>query len=192
MGTYIVATDLLDAEKQKAEFQFLKNEIEEKGFFLVKRQIKYDGLSKRLYGLGSTFFTPEMAYFILTMKNIKAKDSITEAKVIINGLDFFNDYESGHNRAIEFFNKTFGVSNEVLYGENSKVYVSTLHAHCYHTKINNIYDGWLGFVRGSFPYTISGKVIYDYGFYAGLISKVEGLKWLHPSLFENFDKCTKQ
>jgi hypothetical protein len=189
MGTYIVATDFLDAEKQKAEFQFLKNEIEEKGFFLVERQIKYDGLSKKLYGLGSAFFTPEMAYFILIMKNIKAKDSITQAEVTINGLDFFNDYESGHNRAIEFFNKTFGVSNEVLYGENSKVYVSTLHAHCYHTKINNIYDGWLGFVKGSFPYTISGKVIYDYGFYAGLISKVEGLKWLHPSLFENFDKC---
>jgi hypothetical protein len=49
-------------------------------------------------------------------------------------------------------------------------------------------EGW-GYVKKQYPLTLTHKVIKEFGYYSGVVNKVEEQIKKHPRLFASFDKC---
>jgi hypothetical protein len=101
----------------------------------------------------------------------------------------FSKFKEGYLEGIKFFEETYKVSQEVIYGVHSQVYERTLHQKFYHPEHGKISGEWSQYEK-SYPIVFDFEILYDYGYYSGLISCIKDLIKLHPVAFQNFDKCS--
>lgn len=153
----------------------------------------YWGIQKQIKNAGYIFinhgsdrvkiYTAELA-IILFSKEIAVRDRGNRLDVIINGGEYLNTYIEAYKEGMLYFETTY----KDLAGPNAKLHIKDIHLNFFHTKHNGVNEGW-GYVKSSPPLIISHKIIKEYGYYSGIVSKVEDEIEIHQSLFAAFDKC---
>lgn len=150
------------------EYNKFKRLIAKNGFLRVKT----DELNVCIYN-------PVLA-LIFTSKEFPATTGFPSVQTVINGGDFLNSYIEGYKVGIQYFNENYKPSLSVLYGEKSEHFISD---------IRNLYikhlkrDG--GDIKTDIPLRMSNQVAYQFGECSGIVSMIEELANLHPSLFTN-------
>lgn len=161
---------------QLEELEYFKNEIDERGCFLVKT----DTDTVKIY-------TAELAFF-LTSDVLEARNTQTKVIEKINGLEYLKTYLEAYKQGEQYFETEFKVSPNTLYGSNAEQYVGDIHSYFFHAQHFEGFNGW-GFVKKHYPKTISYREIKVFGYYSGIVNKVEEQVKKHPRLFAKFDKC---
>lgn len=161
---------------QLEELEYFKNEIDESGYSLVKT----DTDTVKIY-------TAELAFF-LTSDELEARNTQTKVIEKINGLEYLKTYLEAYKQGEQYFETEFKVSPNTLYGSNAEQYVGDIHSYFFHVQHFEGFNGW-GFVKKHYPKTISYREIKVFGYYSGIVNKVEEQVNKHPRLFAKFDKC---
>lgn len=126
--------------------------------------------------LGSSFYE---------LKNIK-----TGKIELVHTYPFYLKYREAYVKGRNYFNETFGVSSEVVYGKNGQLFERTLHTHYYHTSFDNFGSGW-NYWEKWYPEIFDLETFSTYGYNGGIISALNDFKKLHPLLFQNFSVCKR-
>ncbi len=159
-----------------SNYKSFKRQIDKQGFL----EIKTESGPVNIY-------TPELA-FIFTSKELPVTEMFKSEKLTINGWNFVKTFAEAYKEGEDYFDKEFGVPPSTLYGPNAESYVKGIHENYFHIKHQDINDGWR-WVKITYPLTLSHKDIRKYGYYSGIISKVDKLVKKHPILFKTYDKC---
>jgi hypothetical protein len=165
-----VAERIFSTDQYKA---FL-NQIQQNGFYNVtinNQQVKV--------------YTPELMV-LFTSNDLTLQNAHTDEKTTINGRDYLETYAKRFNEGLQYFESNFTANVNTLYGANAEKYVNDIHFNYWNKQHERNVKGWHYF-KTSYPLLISHKEIGKYGFYAGIISKVEELASKHPKLFETFE-----
>jgi len=164
-------------EQTKQSYKSFQREIENNGCFIVK----LDSDTVKIY-------TPELAV-IFTSKELPARNMDTQKETTINGWEYLKTYIEAYKEGEQYFETEFKVSPDTLYGVNKEQYVRDIHLnffHVQHTKIIN--EGW-GCVKKKSLYILTHRAIREYGYYSGIVDKVEEQLKKYPKPFAMFDKC---
>jgi hypothetical protein len=167
---------IFDEDIFDTTYHYLKGQINQKGSY----NIKIDNQLIKIY-------TPELAY-LLTTKEFPALNYENNEKTTINGLDFLKTFVDEFKKGEDFFETEYKLSPNTLYGSNAELYVKNIHQNFFHTIHVGLQEGWQ-FVKYSYPFLITHQEIKKYGYYSGIVSKVEEQIKKHPQIFEKFDKC---
>jgi hypothetical protein len=172
---------------------FFNEEIQKTGKYKsLKSQIDRNGSFDILNGNNRfKIYTPELALILisndLTVEEISRNKKSTHKT--INGCEFQDTYFEEYNKGISYFDKYFSISSNTLYGENGETYVRDLHNNYFHNKNRDCFGmGWSYFKKYS-PITLTNKIIRKFGFYSGIVNKVDELIDKYPKLFQNFEYC---
>lgn len=169
--------DLFDEQTENtSKFKSLKRHIENNGFIIFNKET--DAVN---------VYTPELA-FIFTSKELPVTEMFKSKEIKINGLDYVKTFTEAYRKGESYFDTEFGISKDTLFGINAESYVKGLHENYIHIKHPEINDGWR-WAKRTFPLTLSHKDIRKYGYYSGIVSKVDRLVKTYPKLFEAYDKC---
>tara|TARA_R110000803_G_scaffold75179_2_gene139496 strand:+ start:477 stop:1433 length:957 start_codon:yes stop_codon:yes gene_type:complete len=161
--------------ENKIEYKHFQREIKNRGYFVVKT----DNNTVKIY-------TPELA-FILTSKQVPALEDLRK-ETFINGFDYLDTYVDGYRRGEQYFKKEFRVSPNTLYGVNAEQYVRDLHLNYFHVVHISSHQGW-SYVKKNYPIILTHKAVKEFGYYSGIVNKVDEQIEKHPRLFATFDKC---
>jgi hypothetical protein len=165
--------------------------LEEKvtnGYISLQREIDINGFILCKSDTGTVkLFSCELAV-ILTTKELPAYNMDTNRETQINGLDYLNTYIEGYKKGELYFEDKWSVSRDTLYGSNSEQYVRDLHSNYFHILHTGVNEGW-GYVKKQFPFILTHKAIKEFGYYSGIVNKVEEQVKKYPTLFANFEKC---
>jgi hypothetical protein len=164
-----------EQEQAKHPYKSLQREIEYNGCIMVKT----DTDTVKIY-------TPELAYIFAT-KELPALNMDTQEETTINGLEYLKTYIEGYKKGEQYFETEFKVSPNTLYGANAEQYVKDIHLNYFHVKHNN-HEGW-SFVKKQYPIILTHKAAKEFGYYSGIVNKVEEQVKKYPKLFATFDKC---
>lgn len=169
--------DIFEIQEQtKHSFKSYQREIENNGYLKVKTESE----TVKIY-------TPQLAVILISKELIVInQDTKTETK--INGCDYLNTYIEAFKKGEQYFEKEFKVSASTLYGENAKLYVKDIHDNFFHVIHEPSIEGW-SYVKKSYPIILTYEAIKKYGYYSGIVNKVEEQIKKHLTLFTNFDKC---
>tara|TARA_R110001583_G_C5666193_1_gene410196 strand:+ start:1808 stop:2743 length:936 start_codon:yes stop_codon:yes gene_type:complete len=167
-------------------FNSIKYQIDNNGFFST-------GLIEK--GENETYqvkiYTPELA-LILISKELPAvichRDKDKQKKTLINGWDYLQTYVEGYKEGEKYFDAEFAVSPNTIYGANAEQYVRDIHLNYFHINHSGANEGWQ-FVKTNYPVIFTHKTIRKFGYYSGIVSKIEAMVKKYPELFETFDKC---
>jgi len=165
-----------EQEQTKHPYKSFQREIKNNGWFIVK----VDTDSVKIY-------TPELAV-IFTSKELPARNMDTQIEATINGWDYLNTYIEAYKEGEQYFETEFKVSPNTLYGANAKQYVRDIHLNFFHLQHTGINEGW-SYVKNEYPIILTFKVVKEYGYYSGIVNKVEEQVNKYPLLFATFDKC---
>lgn len=157
---------------------------ETSSYYSYQRQITQDGYYKVS---NLKVFTPELTMF-LSSKNFTVENLDSNIITTIRGLNYIEFYTKGYKRGEAFFDKEFSVSNDVIFSDKAERYERTLHKEYFHTQHEPLMDGWQ-YVKLKFPLIITKKEVEKFGYYSGIVSKVDDLVKRHSALFKNFDQC---
>lgn len=128
-------------------------------------------------------------FMILTTEKISVVNTSTKEDTIINGYDYLKSFSQGFYEGMEYFKKDFAVTPDTLY---SSKYADDINNNYFHIKHPAGLFGWRD-IKEMHPLTFDHKSIRElYGYYSGIIFKVEGLIKKYPAVFENFDKCSNK
>jgi hypothetical protein len=163
-------------EQTTNQYKSFKREIENNGCFIVK----IDADTVKIY-------TPELAV-ILTSKELPAHNIDTQKETKISGLEYLISYIEAYKEGEQYFETEFKVSPDTVYGANAEQYVRDIHLNFFHVKHTGTKEGW-GFVKNEFPTILTHKVVKEYGYYSGIVNKVEEQVKKHPRQFATFDSC---
>jgi len=163
-------------EQTKHPYKSFKREIENNGCLKVKTETD----TVKIY-------TPELAV-ILNSKELSAFNMDTQTETTINGWDYLNTYIEAYKEGEQYFETEFKVSPDTLYGANAKQYVRDIHLNFFHVQHTGANEGW-GYVKEQYPTTLTHKVVKEYGYYSGIVNKVEEQVKKYPLQFATFDKC---
>jgi hypothetical protein len=97
-------------------------------------------------------------------------------------------FKEGYLEGVKYFNETYKVSPDVIYGLHSQQYERTLHQKYYHPVSGKITGEWVHYEK-SYPIVFNFEILFDYGYFSGIISCIKDLIKEHPVIFQNFDKC---
>ena len=151
-----------------------------------------DAISNHGYYLmnHSKVYRPELA-FLLSEEKLVGRTHRGKQTEIINGFDYLKSYVDGYKEGEEYFKQNIRVDTSIIYSPNVTSYLSDLHENYYHT--NCIVDGkgW-NVVREKFPITINHAKIREYGYYSGIVNKVDELRNQYPNQFKDFEICEKE
>lgn len=151
------------------EYNSSKRQIENKGFLIYDRN-----------GTKAKVYTPELD-LILTAKELdKYKDPKKDENYINTFVDAFIE-------GCKYFDSNYKANISTLYGENAALYIRDMHNRYFHIVVDNM-EGW-GFVKNSYPLLVNHETINKYGFYSGIVSKVDDMAKDNPSLFKTFEVC---
>lgn len=168
---------LWDETAQKTHhYRSYKYQIKNNGAFIIKDNNK-----------DINIYTPELSY-ILISQELRVYDCKNQRETKIRGRDYLNTYISGYIQGKKYFKKEFAISTNSLIGGNTREYIRDLHYNYFHVNNIEMVSGWQ-FVRNSSPLTLTHKQIEKFGFYSGVVSKVDDLLKKFPELFATFDKC---
>jgi hypothetical protein len=171
-----LTTFLEKQEQTKHEYRSFKREIENNGCFIVK----VDTDTVKIY-------TPELAV-ILTSKELPAQNMDIKKETTINGWDYLKTYIEAYKEGEHYFETEHKASPNTLYGVNAEQYVRDIHLNFFHVKHTGINEGW-GYVKKQYPFILTHKAVKEFGYYSGIVNKVEEQVNKYPRLFAKFDKC---
>lgn len=163
-------------EQTKHEYKSFKREIENNGCFKVKTETD----TVKIY-------TPELAV-IFTSKELPSRNMDTQTETNINGWEYLKTYIEAYKEGEQYFETEFKVSPNTLYGANAEQYVRDIHLNFFHVKHTGINEGW-GYVKKQYPIILTHKAVKEFGYYSGIVNKVEEQVKKYPRLFATFDKC---
>lgn len=170
-------TTFFDGQEQtKHEYKSFQREIENNGCFIVKA----DTDTVKIY-------TPELAV-IFTLKELPARNMDAQKETTVNGWEYLKTYIEAYKEGEEYFETEFKVSPNTLYGANAEQYVRDIHLNFFHVKHTGINEGW-GYVKKQYPIILTHKAVKEFGYYSGIVNKVEEQVKKYPRLFATFDKC---
>lgn len=156
----------------KYEYKSFQEEIKNNGGFTVNKV--------RIY-------TPELT-FILFSKELPAFNMDTKEQIILNCFPYFETYVKAFNEGVKYFDNEFAILPNTLYGVNAKQYVRDIHFNYFHKRLKGSFTGW-HFVEEQYPGILTHKEISKFGYYSGIVSRVEEMAKNYPHLFQDFDKC---
>jgi hypothetical protein len=162
-------------EQTKHRYKSFKREIENNGCFIVKTET--DNVK---------IYTPELTV-ILTSKELQARNMDTQIETTINGWDYLNTYIEAYKEGEQYFDAEFKVSPNILYGENAEYYVKDIQSNFFHFQHIGTNEGW-GYVKNQYPYVLTHKAVKEFGYYSGIVNKVEEQISKFPKLFATFYK----
>ena len=165
-----------EQEQTKHEYKVFKREIENNGCFKVKTETD----TVKIY-------TPELAV-IFTSNKLSARNMDTQTETNINGSEYLKTYIEAYKEGEQYFETEFKVSTNTLYGANAEQYVRDIHLNFFHVQHTGTNEGW-SYVKKQYPMILTHKAVKEFGYYSGIVNKVEELVKKHPRLFATFDKC---
>jgi len=165
-----------EQEQTKHPYKSFQREIENNGCFIVKA----DTDTVKVY-------TPELAV-IFTSKELPARNMDTQKETTVNGWEYLKTYIEAYKEGEQYFETEFKVSPNTLYGANAEQYVRDIHLNFFHVQHTGINEGW-GYVKKQYPLILTHKAVKEFGYYSGIVNKVEEQVKKYPRLFATFDKC---
>lgn len=165
-----------EQEQTKHEYKVFKREIENNGCFKVKTETD----TVKIY-------TPELAV-IFTSNTLSARNMDTQTETNINGSEYLNTYIEAYKEGEQYFETEFKVSTNTLYGANAEQYVRDIHLNFFHVQHTGTNEGW-SYVKKQYPMILTHKAVKEFGYYSGIVNKVEEQVKKYPRLFATFDKC---
>lgn len=163
-------------EQTKHEYKSFKREIENNGCFKVRTETD----TVKIY-------TPELAV-IFTSNKLSARNMDTQTETNINGWEYLKTYIEAYREGEQYFETEFKVSPNTLYGANAEQYVRDIHLNFFHVKHTETTEGW-SYVKKQYPIILTHKAVKEFGYYSGIVNKVEEQVKKYPRLFATFDKC---
>jgi len=163
-------------EQTKTEYKNIQWQIENNGFYIVRAGTD----TVKIY-------TPELAV-ILTSKELPARNMDTQKETTINGWEYLKTFIEAYKEGEQYFETEFKVSPNTLYGANAEQYARDIYLNLFHIKHNGISEGWV-YVKKQYPIILTHKAIKEFGYYSGIVNKVEEQVKKYPHLFATFDKC---
>lgn len=165
-----------EQEQTKHEYKVFKREIENNGCFKVKTETD----TVKIY-------TPELAV-IFTSNKLSARNMDTQTETNINGSEYLKTYIEAYKEGEQYFETEFKVSTNTLYGANAEQYVRDIHLNFFHVQHTGTNEGW-SYVKKQYPMILTHKAVKEFGYYSGIVNKVEEQVKKYPRLFATFDKC---
>jgi hypothetical protein len=165
-----------EQEQTKHEYKSFQSQIENNGCLNVNTET---GTVK--------IYTPELAV-IFTSKELPARNMDTQTETTINGWEYLKTYIEGYKEGEQFFETEFKVPPNILYGENAEKYVRDIHLNFFHVQHTGLNEGW-GYVKKHYPNILTHKAVKEFGYFSGIVNKVEEQVKKYPRLFASFDKC---
>ena len=165
-----------EQEQTNPNYKSYKYQIDNNGCFIVnvdKDKVK--------------IYTPELAV-IFTSNKLSARNMETQTETTVKGRNYLNTYIEAYKEGELYFEKEFKVSANTLYGENAEQYVKDIHLNYFHINHLGTIEGW-GYVKKNYPIILTHKAVKEFGFYSGIVNKVEEQVKKYPKLFATFDKC---
>lgn len=163
-------------EQTKHPYKSFQREIENNGCFKVKTETD----TVKIY-------TPELAV-ILTSKELPTLNIDTQKETTINGWEYLKTYIEAYKEGEQYFETEVKVSANTIYGANAEQYVRDIHLNFFHVQHNGVDEGW-GYVKKRYPTILTHKAVKEYGYYSGIVNKVEEQVKKYPRPFATFDKC---
>ncbi len=171
-----LTTFIEEQEQTKQEYKSFKSEIQNNGCF----KLKIDRDTVKIY-------TPELMVILLS-KELPALNMETQIETTINGWEYLNTYIEAYKEGEQYFETEFKVSTNTLYGANAEQYVRDIHLNYFHIQHTRANEGW-GYVKKSYPSILTHTAVREFGYYSGIVNKVEEQVKKYPQLFATFDKC---
>lgn len=163
-------------EQTKHPYKSFQREIENNGCFKVKTEKD----TVKIY-------TPELAV-ILTSKELPTLNIDTQKETTVNGWEYLKTYIEAYKEGEQYFEAEVKVSPNTIYGANAEQYVRDIHLNFFHVQHNGVDEGW-GYVKKRYPTILTHKAVKEYGYYSGIVNKVEEQVKKYPRPFATFDKC---
>lgn len=173
---YFLITFFNEEEQATNNYKHLKQSINERGFFGINSD-------NRLFKV----YTPEIA-LIFSRTTFEVENMETQKKTLINTFDFFKTYIEAYKEGEQYFENEFKLSVNGMYGENAKLYVKDIHDNYFHVQHESLQEGWI-YIKKSYPFILTHESIKKFGYYSGIVSKVEEQVKKYYRVFENFDVC---
>jgi len=165
-----------ETEQAKPTYKSFKREIEKNGWVILKTET--DAVN---------IYTPELAV-IFTSKELPALNMDTKQEATINGCKYLKTYIEAYKEGEQYFTSEFKISPNTLYGAMAEQYVRDIHLNFFHIKHTGANEGW-GYVKRNYPIFLNHKAVKEFGYYSGIVNKVEEQVKKYPILFATFDKC---
>lgn len=165
-----------EQEQTNLNYKSYKYQIDNNGCFIVnvgKDKVK--------------IYTPQLAV-ILTSNELSSRNMDTQTETNINGWEYLKTYIEAYKEGEQYFETEFKVSPNTLYGANAEQYVKDIHLNFFHVQHTGANEGWC-YVKKNYPIILTYKAIKEFGFYSGIVNKVEEQVKKYPRLFATFDKC---
>lgn len=153
----------------------------------IQRQIEYNGhYVVTVKGYNVKIFTPELVSFFFAEK-VPSINMDTQAKTEIYVWEYLNSYIKAYEEGEQYFENKFKVSPDTLYGTNAEKYLRDIQLNYFHIKHTGSNKGWV-FVKERYPVILTHKIIKEYGYYSGIVNKVEEQAKTYPQLFGMLEK----
>ncbi len=173
---FLLTSFFEEQEQTKHTYKSFQNQIENNGCFIVK----VDTDTVKIYNA-------ELAV-IITSQDLPAQNMDTQKETTLNGWEYLNTYIEAYKEGEQHFETEFKVSPNTLYGANAEQYVRDIHLNFFHVQHTGINKGW-GYVKKKYPIILTHKAVKEFGYYSGIVNKVEEQVKKYPRLFATFDKC---
>jgi len=175
---YHITDSLLNPANISNNYRGIKDEIDENGFMVFNSYAKV--------------YSPILAS-ILSSKDLRVTNMLSQIETTIDALPYFETYLEGYKEGEQYFLNEFKASSDILYGPNAEQYVRDINYNYYeatHSQSSkgSTFIGW-GSIKKSFPIILTHEAIKVFGYYSGIVNKVDELIKKYPSQFANFNKC---
>ena len=151
-----------------------RREIEVNGYALVKSGSQT-----------AKIYTAELA-MVLTSPALTGEHRDLKRPTELNSQEYLHTYIEAFTEGERYFDAEFKASPEVLYGANHKHYIQDLHNNYFHIQHRPGNVGWSS-VKHRYPFILTHEAMKAFGYYSGVVSKVDELVERHPQLFAAFN-----
>lgn len=172
---FLINSNFWEQEKTKLELASFQSKINNEGFLNVeveKETVK--------------IYNPQLAV-ILNSNELPAKDLDNQTETTIDSWEYLKTFVAAYKEGEQYFETTFKVSPEIKFGAGAKNYVNEIHMNFFHLQ-HRMNEGWV-YVKKAEPLILTHNAVKEYGYYSGLVNKVEQLIIEYPRLFAAFEKC---
>jgi hypothetical protein len=179
--------------KQEKDYRFdlipfLKEQEQTQRLYVYKWQIENNGCYKIQFGTENVkVYTPQLA-IVLASQELSVCNIETETQVTIKGLEYLKTYVKAYKEGQHYFESEYKVSPNIIYSSEAEQYVRDIHENFFHVQHNRIIKGW-GYVKDNFDNILTHKSVQEFGYYSGIVSKVEELVKKYRLQFEKYEKC---
>ncbi|WP_242093604.1 hypothetical protein [Aestuariivivens sediminicola] len=163
-------------EQDTHKYKSFQWQIENNGCFIINS----NGETVKIY-------TPELAV-IFTSNKLPVQNMDEQSETEINGRDYLETYIEAYKEGEQYFENEYKVPPGTLYGNNAEKYVKDIHINFFHIRHTEANEGW-SYVKKQYPVILTYKAIREFGYYSGIVNKVEEQLKKYPRLFSTFDKC---